>query len=103
MRARFTHDGSLDPHADNEHELFRRADEALERQRREAHAATAAAQSGYNGMAAPPTNGIASPVSTGQTTSAAVAAPKMPHEELAERFALKPTTLTTPTRGRRIR
>ena len=103
MRSRFSHEGSLDHHADNEHDLLRRADEALERQRQEAHAAMAVGQSAHGNRPAPHSNGIATPISTGPTTLAA-AMPKMPHEEIAERFALKPATPPTiPSHGRKIR
>ena len=89
MRSRFSHDGSLDHHADNEHELLRRADEALERRRQEAHAAKAAAQATLGSTLSPLNKGVASPLGAGHPSMGA-AVTKMPHEELAERFALKP-------------
>ena len=84
MRSRFNHEGSLDPHADNEHELLRRAEEALERQRQEAQAAVATA----HGARA---NAGAAPALT-KPSSLPVSTPAMPHEAIAERLALKPTT-----------
>ena len=89
MRSRFNHDGSLDHHAHNEHELLRRADEALERQRSEAHAAKTAEQVTLGSTLSPRNRGPASPLGVGQSPREAMV-PKLPHEELAERFALKP-------------
>lgn len=99
MRSRFSHDGQLDHHADNEHDLFRRAEEALERQRQQSHATQA---SEHTTVVAPLTNGLPSP-SSAASAQPAIAVPKMPHEEIAERFALKPTTAaaTRSHRGRR--
>lgn len=97
MRSRFNHDGSLDHHAHNEHELLRRADEALERQRREAHTAKTAEQlplgqglgSSGSALAAKNKHSASPPVPAQSPMGGMV--PKMPHEELAERFAVKPT------------
>ncbi len=89
MRARFNHEGVLDHHADNEHDLFRRAEEALERQRQADHAARFTEPTGSVTALTPLRQGLGNPLATVGATSAAVA-PRMPHEDLAERFAVKP-------------
>jgi hypothetical protein len=96
MRSRFNHDGTLDHHAENEHELFRRADEALDRQRRLDHAAKAGAgvQAMGDTTLSPLKSSAASPLGGAQAANG-LTAPKMPHEELAERMALKPAAVAT--------
>lgn len=92
MRSRFNHDGTLDHHADNEHDLFRRADEALERQRQLDHSVRSVEQTGQTATASSSKSPIPSPLGTGTQSGAGTLAPKMPHDELAERMAVKPTT-----------
>ena len=92
MRSRFTHEGELDHHAHNEHELFQRADEALERQRRMDHAASVAEHSAAIGVCAPLGKSFGIPLASSQS-AIGNALPKMPHEEIAERIALKPVAL----------
>lgn len=92
MRSRYNHEGEIDYHADTEHDILRRADEALERRRiveqaslvAEHHAALGQVSS--LGLAKPTTGALESPM--------AAAMPKMPHEEMAEQFAAKATPLT---------
>lgn len=92
MRSRFNHEGGLDHHADNEHDLLRRADEALERKRQMDHATKAAEQASAGAITSTLRSHIPSPL--GATSSGAAAAtPKMPHEEIAERFAVRPVAL----------
>lgn len=92
MRSRFNHEGALDHHADSEHELLRRADEALERKRQMEHAAKAAEQATASAITSPLSNHVVSPLGA-ISSGAAMVAPKMPHEEIAERFAVKPVAL----------
>ena len=95
MRSRYTHEGQLDHHAHNEHELFHRADQALERQRRMDHLARVDEHSAAIGFSAPVGKDLGFPL-TASLPPASAAMPKMPHEEIAERIALKPPSLTTP-------
>ncbi len=95
MRSRFTHEGQLDHHAHNEHELFRRAEEALERQRRMDHAARSTEPSTLGANVPATVKGFGLPLASSQNSATASALPKMPHEEIAERIALKPSPLTT--------
>ena len=91
MRSRYQHDGSVDFHAESEHEILRRAEEALERQRQAAHATAAVSPVVPMGMPMPsrPTGAAGS----------AVPAPQFPHEEIAARLAPKPTPITTSEAG----
>lgn len=92
MRSRYHHDGSVDDHAHSEHEILRRADEALEQQRLQEHALRAA---GTLIPAAPlgaPLGGISSAATTSKAHALAER-PRMPHETLAA--GLVPT-LTPP-------
>ncbi len=77
MRARFTHEGALDHHAHNEHELFRRAEAALERQRRLEQQATLAPvpAASVSVPTLPRSHGIPSPV---ETPSVVPVLPKIP-------------------------
>jgi hypothetical protein len=92
MRSRFNHEGALDHHADNEHDLLRRADEALERRRQMDHAAKAAEQAATGGITSTLRSHMPSPLGTASSGVAATT-PKMPHEEIAERFAVRPVAL----------
>ena len=94
MRSRFNHEGALDHHAENEHELFRRADEALERQRQFDHAARASEHTVLGASILQPRNSFASPIGTANTGISG-AMPRMPHDEIAERLAVKSTPLAT--------
>ena len=98
MRSRYTHEGQLDHHAHNEHELFHRADQALERQRRLDHLARVDEHSAAIGAAAPLGKDLGFPLAA-SLPAANTPVPKMPHEEIAERIALKPATLTTSQSG----
>lgn len=98
MRSRYTHEGQLDHHAHNEHELFHRADQALERQRRMDHLARVDEHSAAIGAAAPLGKDLGFPLAASLPV-ANTPVPKMPHEEIAERIALKPATLTTSPAG----
>ena len=98
MRSRYTHEGQLDHHAHNEHELFHRADQALERQRRMDHLARVDEHSAAIGAATPLGRDLGFPLAA-SLTAANTPVPKMPHEEIAERIALKPATLTTSQAG----
>ena len=87
MRSRFNHDGSIDPHAHHEHEVMRRAEEALERRRLQEHATKGRRNSSFSAL----TSFSGSP----QFAAKAEAKPqKLPHEEhlLA---ALKPPSPTS--------
>ncbi len=94
MRSRYNHDGSLDYHADSEHEILRRADEALERRRLAERAAVAAEH--HSALNTGSSLGLSAPLSAATSESPISAAvPKMPHEELAERFAAQATPFST--------
>jgi len=94
MRSRYNHEGEIDYHADTEHDILRRADEALERRRLAEQASIVAEH--HSALGAVPTLGLAK-LSGSEAAESPIAAatPKMPHEELAERFAVKATPLTT--------
>ena len=93
MRSRYNHEGEIDYHADAEHDILRRADEAIER-RRIAEQATVVAEH-HAALGSASSLGMAKPTTANAAESAiAAVAPKMPHEELAERFAAKATPLT---------
>ena len=91
MRSRYQHDGSVDYHAESEHEILRRADEALERQR-------LAAQS--TAPMIPPVSGIAkSPRPAAAQCATTLTTPQFPHDEIATRLTPKLSPLTTPESG----
>ena len=98
MRSRFTHEGQLDHHAHNEHELFHRADQALEWQRQLDHLARVDEHSAAIGAATPVGKDLGFPLAASLPRSQSPM-PKMPHEEMAERMSLRPTTLTLPQPG----
>lgn len=93
MRSRYNHEGEIDYHADTEHDILRRADEALERRRLAEQAALVADH--HSALGSVPSLGLAK-LSTAEAgeSPAAIAAPRMPHEELAECFAVKASPLT---------
>ena len=93
MRSRYTHEGEIDYHADTEHDILRRADEALERRRLAEQASVVAEH--HSALGAVPTLGLAK-LSGSEAAESPIAAatPKMPHEELAERFAAKAAPLS---------
>jgi hypothetical protein len=86
MRSRYQHDGSVDYHAEGEHEILRRADEALERQRLAAHSAVPM------NLSVP---GLAKSSRPTGAPGATPLAPPFPHEEIAARLTpkLTPTTM----------
>jgi hypothetical protein len=93
MRSRYNHEGEIDYHADTEHDILRRADEALERRRLAEQASVVAEH--HSALGAVPTLGLAK-LSGSEAAESPIAAatPKMPHEELAERFAAKAAPLS---------
>ncbi len=80
MRSRYHHDGNVDPHADSEHEILRRADEALERRRLDDHASRMAEHASL-GKIANPLGGAASPLKGTKAAVAGLGTPTMPHED----------------------
>ena len=90
MRSRYGHDGSVDYHAESEHEILRRAEEALERQRLAEHANQAASHlSHYAAPIAPSAGG------SSNSSAAAITTPKYPHDEIAARLAVVPAPLAS--------